>query len=348
MQPNFKIIDSKTDPRWDRFVHEHPNGTVYHHSLWMEVLQKTFGHEPVHLILEDGNQQITGILPLMITRGLFGEKKLECLPLTTYCHNLMPETFYPEMIDWLQTELGPFKGMHFKCMYPVQNERIPWSTESHYVNHIIELSGSADFWYKEVINRNIRRRIKTAEVNRLTFREADSLQDLAGFYDLLLKLRRNLGLPPMPFSFFKNMWDILRPRGMLFIVMVHHGDRLITSDIALKYKDTYHMEYNGANPRTLDLAGNQKLLWEVIRMAFENNIRFIDLGRSHTEHDSLIYFKEKWGAKSHPLYSCHIPASPGRNIRKLSRMYRRLNFMYYCLPKPLREIESRWMYKLLG
>src|SRR6202165_4949381 len=63
-------IDFRVDPRWRPFVAAHPNGTAYHHPLWLEALEKEYGQRIVTLACESGDGQLRALLPLIYTKGL--------------------------------------------------------------------------------------------------------------------------------------------------------------------------------------------------------------------------------------------------------------------------------------
>jgi hypothetical protein len=48
-------IDFRADPRWRPFVAAHPDGTAYHHPLWLEALEKEYGQRIVTLACESGD-----------------------------------------------------------------------------------------------------------------------------------------------------------------------------------------------------------------------------------------------------------------------------------------------------
>jgi hypothetical protein len=50
-----KIVTTNSmDPTlWDNFVERHPLGTIYHHSLWQDVIKKTYGYQPLYHLVED-------------------------------------------------------------------------------------------------------------------------------------------------------------------------------------------------------------------------------------------------------------------------------------------------------
>ena len=58
------MVDPMEDDRWDRFVMSHADGTIYHHSVWRELIQQTYGYVPYFLAIENTQKDILGILPL--------------------------------------------------------------------------------------------------------------------------------------------------------------------------------------------------------------------------------------------------------------------------------------------
>src|SRR5713226_2806502 len=75
-------VDSQTDPRWEALVTTLPNGLIYHHPAWLQVLEEAYGYKPVNLACQDANGQLRGILPLFYTRGLLTGRQFSSLPRT--------------------------------------------------------------------------------------------------------------------------------------------------------------------------------------------------------------------------------------------------------------------------
>ena len=58
------------DQRWDAFVLAAPGATVFHHSGWLAALETEYGQRALKLACEEPDGTLSGILPLMVTRGL--------------------------------------------------------------------------------------------------------------------------------------------------------------------------------------------------------------------------------------------------------------------------------------
>src|SRR5579885_3857225 len=70
-------------PRWDRFVYEHAEGSPFHLTAWQRAIERTFGYEPCHLLVQRG-AEITGILPLFGVSNWLTGKVLVSSPLAVY------------------------------------------------------------------------------------------------------------------------------------------------------------------------------------------------------------------------------------------------------------------------
>ena len=85
MGTQLKVIDPKTDKRWDEFVFRYPGGSIYHHSAWGHVFELTYGYTPFYVALERVETgQWEGILPFMLVKSRLTGKRLVSLPMTAY------------------------------------------------------------------------------------------------------------------------------------------------------------------------------------------------------------------------------------------------------------------------
>jgi hypothetical protein len=77
--PGLRVVETDfgNDPRWNPFVKAHPDGSIFHHSLWLEALSREFDQDTLCLGCEDREGRVHGSLPLIYTRGLpFGVSRI--------------------------------------------------------------------------------------------------------------------------------------------------------------------------------------------------------------------------------------------------------------------------------
>lgn len=74
---------------WDQFVEHHPLGTIYHHSLWQGVIQRSYGYEPLyHLLCRDGSDIQAAISSLHVKSWLTGNRIIS-YPFSDTCYPLI-------------------------------------------------------------------------------------------------------------------------------------------------------------------------------------------------------------------------------------------------------------------
>ena len=69
-QARVSQIEPGSDSRWDEFVADHPDGHIYLHSTWLRCLASEYDRPLIGLCTEDADGVLTGLLPLVATRGL--------------------------------------------------------------------------------------------------------------------------------------------------------------------------------------------------------------------------------------------------------------------------------------
>ena len=63
-------LEKEDKESWDSYVHKSHTSTFYHQIGWRSVVEKTYKHKPIYLIVkEDG--EIKGVLPLFLIKNIF-------------------------------------------------------------------------------------------------------------------------------------------------------------------------------------------------------------------------------------------------------------------------------------
>ncbi|MCZ7636147.1 MAG: hypothetical protein M5U12_08980 [Verrucomicrobia bacterium] len=81
--PAFRIINPRTDLRWDTWLEAFPDATVFHTAAWAAVLEDTYGFKPVHLAFGDPDAP-TALLPVMECSSLLTGRRGVSLPFTDH------------------------------------------------------------------------------------------------------------------------------------------------------------------------------------------------------------------------------------------------------------------------
>lgn len=337
------------DARWRTFVEAHPDALVYHHPAWIETLHVAYGYEPLVLGSEQDGGELTGVLPLMRKRGLATGKRLSSLPHTPVAGLLASDpgsatALTEEAEARARAERG--MGLELKSAAPLDAaggalDGGAWST-----SYSLALPDTVD----ELRFGNSRNhgRIKWA-VNKasrsgVSVREAESEEELVRWHRLYLETMRWHVVPPRPYAFFRAAWQILRPAGLMRLLLAERaggdGARIIAGSMLFTAAATVLYAYNGRAASELASRPNDVLQWHAIHDAVAAGARRYDFGEVEEDQQGLTEFKKKWGAEPVTLYRytlkdgkrarAHASGSGGQARRLAGWVWRRL-------PLPLTE-----------
>jgi len=307
------------DPRWEAFVHEHPEALIYHHPAWLYVLGTEYGQESVCLACEDRAGIVHGILPMAWTKGLpLGSTvrtgaRLSSLPRTPVAgplvaHERAKTALIDAAIDLVRDrpgtrlemkpsatcsmdEAGGLSGLRWRRAYVLPLPR-----------------PGADLRFGTSRNRA---RLKWAvrKANRLEVgvRPAETSEDLRSWYELYLETMRTHAMPPRPFRLFDVMWEVLRPRGFMRLLLAERERRLIAGSLYLAFGGTVFYAFNGCLRSELRLRPNDIIQWHAIDEFRREGFREYDLGEVGSGNHGLAEFKSKWGAEERQLHRYYYP-----------------------------------------
>jgi len=84
-----KEANTDIDEKWIEFISNNSQATIYHHPLWLKIIQEETGQRALKLICTDKNDDIQGLFPLQFTKGfpfglggIPGTRRLASLPRT--------------------------------------------------------------------------------------------------------------------------------------------------------------------------------------------------------------------------------------------------------------------------
>jgi lipid II:glycine glycyltransferase (peptidoglycan interpeptide bridge formation enzyme) len=167
---------------------------------------------------------------------------------------------------------------------------------SWYYNHTLGLATDTQkvfSSFRESNKRNIRKAGKVGvEVDF-----DDSLDSMREFYRLNCLTRRMHGLPPQPFTFFKNIHEhvILNRQGLLAIA--RYQGKAIASSLYFHFGRKVIYKYGASDNRYQHLRANNLVMWKAIEWYCQNGFDRFSFGRTDQEHNGLRQFKAGWGAK---------------------------------------------------
>ena len=354
-------LDPIADERWDRFVCAHPDGLVYHSSAWLRVLHRENGQRPVGLAVENAAGELEGVLPLMATKGvpllrggMLSGQRLSSLPRTPVAGPLAERDRVAALLVAGAVErTPPGARLQLKPPEPTLDGLVddvvglPWD-----VTYRAELPDRPDdlrFGHARHHSRTCNRVRKSLRLG-VVVRAADSFDDVRAWYPLYLATMRHHVVAARPLKLFRAMWEELRPRGTMRLLLAEHDGRLLAGSVLLTGGSTMFFAFNGVLRSALHLCANDLLQWHSIHQACREGYRTYDLGEVTEGNEGLAGFKSKWGNDCRRLRRYYYPApqqpaasgSDERSTRigLLERSWRRV-------PLPATRVAGRLVYRYL-
>lgn len=344
-------VDPFGDERWDRYVTGHAEGLIYHRAAWLRVLALDYGSRFECFLAEDDAAQVTGILALAHVRGLpvapavrLGGPRLISLPRTPIAGPLVSSADAAIALGRAAIErAGHLEGVQLHLKPPpgadggLATVLTPVPVGTSYVLTLPPPEVGLRFG----TSRNhaaIKRAVSKAARQGVEVRVAETEADLRAWYWLYLETMRRHVAPPRPYRFFRRMWTLLRPAGLLELLLaeVRSGPspELLAGCLFLMSGQTVVFAFNGRRERGLPARPNDALHWHAIHGAHRRGFRRYDFGEVEDGNPGLVQFKVKWGAVPQPILrfvhpaaaagSAEAVASAGRSARVLRSAWQRV------------------------
>lgn len=344
-----RILDPVTDPGWQELSSRHGRASVFHTPGWLEALRLTYRYRPFVLTsglpgapLEDG------IVLCRIASWITGARAVS-LPFSDHCEPLLrAPADIEEFAEWLRGECNRERWNYVE-LRPVSRELDaqafpPQSSESYWL-HTLSLAPSLDQLHEGLHKDSIRRKIRRAEREQLSYESGTSERLVNQFYGLMLKTRRRHGVVPQPKEWFRNLVHCLG--NALKIRVASKGGIPAAAVLTLEHRSTVVYKYGCSDERFHNLGGMPFLFWNLIRESKQLGAQEIDFGRSGLEQKGLTTFKERLGAMRQPLsYLRYIrPGVRGGIGPSKSAAIRGI---FSALPNPLLSVAGKFLYRHMG
>jgi FemAB-related protein (PEP-CTERM system-associated) len=281
--------------KWDFYVHNNPNATIYHTYSIREVIEKTFHHQCHYLSVIDDRQNVYAILPLVEMRSrLFGHF-LVSIPFFNYGGILSSNQEASNILLKAAEELSQsIKSEHIEYRHCHDSYTLPSKSEK-----IAMLKNLPDdieqLW--SGLGTKLRAQIKKAERNSFTVK-VGNINLINDFYKVFSNNMRDLGTPVYSKALFENM---LNNNETAAIIMLYHQNKPVSTAFLLGWRNTLEIPWASTIKPANKLDANMKLYWEVLKFSIQKGYKIFDFGRSSKDANTYR-FKKQWGAKSHELY----------------------------------------------
>ena len=343
MTLNISIADPSDRERWDNYVLNHQSGTVFHLTAWKNVIEKSFGHHSIYLIIEKQGK-ICGIFPIFeIKSMLFGHFFIS-IPFAEIGGPLADNK---ETEQALIEKGSSITSSHNAKYLEIRNRKeMPGlKTKSLYYNFRKEISSDHDKNLK-AIPRKSRAMVRNAIKKGLVSETGHHL--LPQFYKILALNYHRLGTPIFPKKFFKNFLTEYKENADILLVKTQEGE-LAAAVLFFIYKGQMVPYYAGSDFSYRRLGPNDFMYWELMKLAVGKKCTIFDFGRSK-EGTGSFSFKKHWGFTPQPLaYQYHlVKAKELPNLSPANPKYQKKIQMWQKMPHSLTKLLGPFISKNLA
>jgi CelD/BcsL family acetyltransferase involved in cellulose biosynthesis len=304
------LIDPITDARWLRFVEHSPEASIFHHPLWLRLLNERYGWHITSPALARDDGELTAGLPLARVESRLTGRRLVALPFSDLCPPLgdtaalAPVVEVQRAASRLPLEVrDPYPALPGAHVVPL------------FFAHFVALDEQAEGRQAPVFRRNVR----TAGRAGVTIERRTDRHALETFFRLHLLTRRRQGVPTQPLRFIRA-FESLFAAGLGHVALAVHDDRPIAAAVFLGTGRTLTYKYGASDRDALHLRPNNLLFAEQIAWARAEGYEVLDLGRTDPRAEGLRRFKRSLGSEEQQLSYTFVHMEPPRHNRARDRV----------------------------
>ena len=306
MEVEIKTINDLNEEKWNRLLKESPHSTVYHTKSWAKVWEKSSpGSNSFFIICIDEKGDYQAGIPVW-QREKFSLKSLYSMPFGTYGGLIKKEKtdeslslpIYEKLSQmiksWriIRTQLVDFFSAD-------QNLQKIGFISSPYYTHLINLDKIDESNYMQNFTRKRREGIRQSQRRGIRVEEIRSLEDVKPCYQLSWETWRgyDIKIEKFPLQLFENIFTLMSKGNLLKWFIAIKDARIVGSLINFVFKDTLYSWEGGTDPQELNARPNDALFLQSILWAKKNGLKIFNFGATPQGAESMIKFKESWGAE---------------------------------------------------
>ncbi len=348
-----RLIDPLGDVRWDSFVQNHLYGTVYQHSCWMKVIASTYRHtRPLCFAIEDESGNIRAAIPCFVVKSRLTGTRIVSLPFSGYCDPLADSASdFTKLLDRIIDELESISASYYELRAFRKPDSIGdarLKIHNYHKTHVLSLEkGFAEI--RKALPRDVIYSQKRAVKSGVTIKRVETEEDFKKFYLINADTRKRQGFPVQPYRLFRNMWEILEPHGYLVAFLAEWNKKNIAGIVLFKFKNVVYDVFRASIAEYSAVRPNHLLLWTAIEMACLQGYDYFDFGKTTSENQGLLDFKNRWGGSIYDVPYLYYPEVKGiMSLTQDDLKLRLLRFIGSRIPLPIAKTMGRIAYRHLG
>ncbi len=277
----------------DEYLLAKPQASPYQHMQWLVAVKNAYGFDYSYLLAKVENQ-LVGVLPVCIFRGLGGKKNICSLPFCDVGGVLADSSEIKDaLIQHALKIVDQQQATSLEIRQRVTELEVNECMTEQKVSMLLELPDSADALFSG-FKAKLRSQIRKAEKNGLSFDCANDKKSIEDFYYVFTRNMHNLGSPTHSKKWFHALRESYGKD--LLVGRVWFEDKIVGSGILLFSGGNVSIPWASTLRDYNRLAPNMLLYWNLLRVSCERGCRQFDFGRS-TFGEGTFKFKKQWGAK---------------------------------------------------
>jgi Acetyltransferase (GNAT) domain len=343
---NFKgieVINPLNLKDWDKNIIGHKNYTFFHTSHWNKLIAETYGYTPVfHIAKED--DEIKGILPLMEVNSFITGKRGIGLPFSDFSNPLVRDS--EQFHNLLESAKEYGKELKWKYLeIKGGQDYLPSNTVGYMeYEHVMELNGNEEKLFSEFDNTT-KRNIRKSFSKKIKVYQSQTLESVRHFYRLNSLTRQRHGLPPQPYSFFKNLYRIILKNNLGTVFLAEYNKVIIAGAIYLHFGEKALYKFGASDMKYQNLRANNLVMWEAIKFYNSRDFKEFSFGKTEPDNEGLRRFKNGWGVREIESYTYRFDLKGNRFLKFSTQTSGFHNKIFNNLPLSVLELFGSLAYR---
>ncbi len=346
MPSEIKIINPLIFKDWDELVLGTTDYSFFHSSKWARVLYEEYKYELYYFTVINHDKLLV-LAAFMEVNSFFTGRRGVSLPFTDHCVPIVNKEIQTQ--DLVKCIVNHGKKRGWKSIEFRGTDIFSEGTirSGYYFGHTLQLSGEVE----EVLSRfrsSTRRNIYKAIKGGVEVKVSNSLASIKEFYKLHLVTRKKHGLPPQPYSFFKNVFRHIISKNFGIVVLAEYKSETIAGAIYFHFGEKVIYKYGASDEKYLYLRPNNLVMWKAIKWYSGKGYRGFSLGRTEPGNKGLRQFKNGWGTEEKRIDYYKFDLNKNIFIKRQSFKFEIMNRLFYRTPVFLLRLVGFLFYKHMG
>lgn len=346
MSEEIRIVNPLDNPHWDDLILSNPASSFFHSASWARVLVESYGYKPLYFA-SFSSERLCALMPVMeVNSSLTGNKGVS-LPFTDYSNPIIDGAVQPQV--FLNRALEHGRQRRWKYLeLRAANLILPSTPPSlTYIGHTLDLNGTLDRIYSR-FRGSTRRNVKKALREGVEINIGTSPDFVKEFYRLNCLTRREHGLPPQPYEFFKSIHRHVLLKDLGSVILASYRGKPIAGSVFFHFGRKALYKYGASDHTHQWLRANNLVMWEGIKAYSEKGYESICFGRTETENQGLLQFKSGWGTSEHLIRYYRYDFGRQTFVRTSSKVTGFHNKIFKKMPLLLLKKLGNVLYRHMG